>query len=199
MKIVAKYDEIEPACDDEGEIQWVEGPCYQLVKCPACGKLQLWSYHFHSSDDDTPVYKTLFPAASKTPLGLPPEIQKEYEAALQVRNISPNAYGVLMGRILEMVCEDRKAAGGFLGQKLADLAKRNEIPSKLVAVANNFKDLRNLGAHAALGSLTAGEVPILEDLSRAILEYVYSAPFLADQAEKRLKQLKQPKAKPPSK
>ena len=66
---------------------------------------------------------------------------------------------------LELVCEDRKAAGGFGGQKLADLAERNEIPSKLVAVANNLKDLRNLGAHAALGSLTAGEVAILEDLS----------------------------------
>jgi len=36
----------------------------------------------------------------KIPLGLPAGIQKEYEAALKVRGISANAYGVLMGGFL---------------------------------------------------------------------------------------------------
>ena len=39
------------------------------------------------------------------------------------------------------------------------------------------------------------EVPILESLSLAILEYVYSAPYLAEQAEMALGQLKQKSAK----
>lgn len=106
MKIVAKYEDIEPQPEGE-EWSWVEGPCYELLKCPACEKVELRTYHFHSSDHGEPTFTTLYPAASKGPLGLPLKIQKEYEAALKVKNVSPNAYGVLMGRVLEMVCVDK--------------------------------------------------------------------------------------------
>jgi hypothetical protein len=106
------------------------------------------------------------------------------------KNISPNAYGVLLGRVLELVCEDRQAKGDSLHKKLQDLSTRGEIPTKLVDVARSLKDLRNVGAHASLGNLTADEVPILEDLTRAILEYVYGAPALAEAAVKRLNTLR---------
>ena len=59
-------------------------------------------------------YKTLYPVSSKVPLGLPAKIQKEYEIAVKVRGISANLYGVSMGRVLELVCEDRKAKGDNL-------------------------------------------------------------------------------------
>ena len=59
---------------------------------------------------------------------MPAGIQTEYEAALKVQGISPNAYGVLMGRVLELVCEDRKAKGKDLYERLTDLAGKNEIP-----------------------------------------------------------------------
>ncbi len=96
-----------------------------------------------------------------------------------------------MGRVLELVCEDRQATGADLFQKLADLSKKTEIPAKLVAVADKLRIFRNFGAHASLGGLTENEVPILESLSRAILEYVYSAPFLAEQAKTALDKLHQ--------
>jgi hypothetical protein len=89
-----------------------------------------------------------------------------------------------------VVCEDRQAKGDSLHKKLQDLSTRGEIPTKLVDVARSLKDLRNVGAHASLGNLTADEVPILEDLTRAILEYVYSAPALAEAAVKRLNTLR---------
>ena len=190
MKIVAKYDGVVLHTDEAGDPDFAEGYRYDLLKCPACNQLEFRRYYCHSSDDEPPAYETLYPTSSKGPLGLPPDIQKEYEAARLVRNTSANAYGVLMGRVLELVCEDRKATGRNLYGKLADLAKKNEIPTKLVGVADKLRDFRNFGAHAALGELTAKEVPILENLARAILEYVYSAPHLAEQAEKALEELK---------
>ena len=117
----------------------------------------------------------------------------DYEAAQRVKNISANAYGVLLGRVLELVCEDRQAKGDSLHKKLQDLSTRGEIPAKLVDVARSLKDLRNVGAHALLGNLTAGEVPMLEDLTRAILEYVYSAPALAEAAVERFNALRRRK------
>ncbi len=90
----------------------------------------------------------------------------------------------------EMVCEDRAAKGHSLNEKLGDLASRQEIPTKLVAVATKLRHFGNVAAHAGLGELTTEEIPILDDLTCAILEYVYSAPHLVDQADKRLQALK---------
>jgi hypothetical protein len=94
-----------------------------------------------------------------------------------------------------MVCEDRSAGGKDLHSKLQDLATKGEIPTKLVGVADSLRNLRNVGAHAVLGELSNAEVPILDDLCKAILEYVYSAPYLAKQAEDRLNSLKTKKTK----
>lgn len=93
-------------------------------------------------------------------------------------------------RVLDFVCEDRQASGDTLDKKLKSLAGNGEIPSKLVDVAAGIRKLRNIGAHANLGELTEAELPVLGDLTRAILEYVYSAPSLAAEAEARLASLK---------
>ena len=108
-----------------------------------------------------------------------------------MRSIDPNAYAVLIGRVLELVCSDRKAKGNSLNNKLQDLADRQEIPEKLVGVADGLRNFRNVGAHPSLGELTESEIPILDDLSKAILEYVYTAPYLAAKAEQRFNELKQ--------
>jgi hypothetical protein len=46
-----------------------------------------------------------------------------------------------------------------------------------------LRKFRNVGAHPNLGELTLDEVPILDDFCRAILEYVYTAPHLAQIAQ----------------
>jgi hypothetical protein len=75
------------------------------------------------------------------------------------------------------------------------LAKKNEIPDKLVKVSHSLRELGNVGAHAILGELTGDETPIIDDLCRALLDYVYTAPHLAQQAEDRVKELKKRKPK----
>lgn len=73
---------------------------------------------------------------------------------------------------------------------LKELADKNEISSKLVDVAKGLKNFGNIGAHAKIGKLTKKEIPIVNALSNAILEYVYSAPYLATLAEKKLNTIK---------
>lgn len=84
--------------------------------------------------------------------------------------------------------------GKSLEHKLEDLSSKGDMPKKLVDVANGLRKLRNLGAHASNAALTDAEVPVLDNLTRAILEYVYSAPLLAQEAEDRLKALKERKS-----
>jgi hypothetical protein len=145
-------------------------------------------------DPESVRYELLYPLQRSGPAGLPSVIQRAYDAAQSVRSIDPNAYGVLLGRVLELVSIDRKAEGKFISHQLDDLANKGEIPAKLVKVAAGLRDLRNVGAHPALGELTEEEVPILEELTRAILEYVYTAPLLATRAEERLSEVKRNKS-----
>ncbi len=122
--------------------------------------------------------------------GLPPEVERAYKAAQEVKRIDVNAFGVLLGRVLDKVCEDRGATGDSLAKRLQDLAARGEVPEHLVDMAHQLRQLRNVGAHANLGELTAGDVPILDGLIRAVLEYVYSAPAFVRQVEQRIEQRK---------
>ncbi|MEP0956469.1 DUF4145 domain-containing protein [Leptolyngbya sp. FACHB-1515] len=197
MDIVADYSMLTPP-DDECYSFPEEGYCYQLLLCLACSEVTLRRYfyreyyEFQEYDEFEDVtFETLYPSSNFRLSGLPDRIQHSYEVSLKVRPIDPNAYAVLLGRILEMVCEDRKASGNSLQKKLEDLAVKREIPDRLVAVAHNLRQLRNVGAHASLVELTRDEVPILDDLCKAILEYVYTIPHLIDKAEQRLKRLKE--------
>jgi hypothetical protein len=191
MEIVTKHSQVRSFVDHRTGVPWESGNVYEILKCPACEGVTLRSYYYVEGMEGEEVeYKILYPVTSNlSPLGLPEPIRKAYEAAVNVRTIDANAYGVLIRRVLEMVCDDRKAAGDNLYKQLQDLAQKNEIPEKLVAVADGLRNLGNVGAHASLGELTPAEVPILDALCKAILEYIYSAPYLAAQAEDRFRQI----------
>jgi hypothetical protein len=194
MEAVACYNDIREHNDERPGISWDIGYCYQVTKCPACSQVSFRKARWHSGSMDPSEieYDVLFPAsdATLTPRGLPETVLRAYESALKVRAIDANAYGVLLGRVVEFVCKDRQANGETLEKRLADLAEKNEIPERLVEVAKGLRQLRNVGAHADLGELTDAEVPVLDNLTRAILEYVYTAPVLVADAERCLKRLK---------
>lgn len=172
-----------------------QGYKYELLLCLACEKVTLTEYFEHSCmDPEDNNLETLYPPQGVKLFYLPSSVQKAYEAALKARAIDANAYAILLGRMLEIVCENRKVKGESLYDKLKTLAEKGEIPNNLVGVAHGLRMLRNIGAHEPLEGLSSDEIPILDDLSRAILEYIYIAPTLARQAEERSKCLKEKKA-----
>lgn len=202
MRIAETLSQVETHFDEKAAITWDAGPVYELLICPACNEVMLRKYFYHEFFDgeDDGEMKVLYPSQDmEVPLGLPADIQRELEAAQQVRSKSANAYGVLLGRLLELVCDDRGAKKGSLDARLQELSSKDEIPQKIVDIADKLHQLRHVGAHAWVGELSPAEVPILDSLCRAILEYVYSAPHLVAQAERRLGELRaQQRAKKPT-
>ncbi len=188
MLIPASYSATKTQEDHENGFSWEAGQIYEVLVCQVCHEVTLRAYFWNDgmeSEADV-TYRTLYPQNKGIPLGLPSNIQKEYATALRLKPIDSNAFGVSLGRVLELVCADRNAEGRKLEEKLSDLAAKGEIPSKLVDVAHNLRKFRNVGAHAHLGELTSDEVPIVDGLCRAILEYVYTAPHLAQTAHNAL-------------
>jgi Domain of unknown function (DUF4145) len=171
-----------------------QGYTYELLLCLACKKVTLREYFEHDFMEPEDIkLETLYPPQGVKLFYLPSSVQKAYEAALKARAIDANAYAILLGRMLEVVCEDRKVKGEKLYDKLKVLAEKGEIPNNLVGVAHGLRRLRNIGAHEPLEGLSSDEIPVLDDLSRAILEYIYIAPALARQAEEKSKRWKEKK------
>lgn len=195
---IARMEILDIARDEHDEVDPNSGPIgiwgthYGVLKCPACAKINIVSYYWHDGieSEDEILYEFLYPKNSEYPIGLPEKILVAFKAAEKVKPIDVNAYAILMRRLLELVCLDRNAKSGTLASMLTELASKNEIPNKLVKVALGLKDFGNIGAHAGSGELTEKEIPIVNALCNAILEYVYSAPHLATIAESKLNAIK---------
>jgi Domain of unknown function (DUF4145) len=203
MRIVAEYRRSQVAKaedltrrakeeEDNSQELYDEGPLWELVECPGCEDVLLRKGHWHEwvPDEYTSERELLYPPQSDQIEGLPDSIAKAYAAALRVKPIDSNAFAVLLGRVLDFICIDKNATGDSLSRRLQDIAEKGIIPRQLADMAHALRHLRNIGAHAELGELTLAEVPVLHALCRAILEYVYSAPALVDQVQKRINNLK---------
>lgn len=192
MLIVAEYSRIQNHDHEESAMSWDEGPFWEILECPACNSILFRKGYWHEflNDLSGPDYEILYPNGSQAIRGLPQQISKSYEAAQKVKAIDSNAFAVLLGRVLDLVCIDKKADGKDLFERLEDIAKKGIMPQQLADMAHALRHLRNIGAHANLGELTPAEVPILEGLSKAILEYVYSAPALVQLVQSKIDALK---------
>ena len=56
----------------------------------------------------------------------------------------------------------------------------------LANMADQLRQIRNLGAHAGAGDVTAEDVPVIAEFADAILEYLYRAPAKVQAVQARL-------------
>jgi uncharacterized protein YbaR (Trm112 family) len=194
MDILGSVSDTTQDLDKETGFSREYGILYNVLLCPACSKSNIVSFDWHEDMEEAEIesieYEILYPVNQDAPKGLPDKISNAYISAEKVKQIDVNAYAILSRRLLELVCLDRGATGKTLAAMLQDLSEKGEIPNKLVDVARGLKDFGNIGAHVSTGELSQQEIPIVEALTKAILEYIYSAPYLASLAEKKLKVLK---------
>jgi len=193
MLIGSLYSQVETHEAYSGQLShyWEEGYIHEILECPACKGIILRRYYYHDqTDPEGGEWQTLYPIAEGLMDGLPQPVERAYQSARRVRNVDPNAFGVLLGRVLDAICTDRGAEGNSLYKRLEFLANRGDIPQNLVDIAHSLRQLRNVGAHADFGELTPKEIPLLDDLTRAILEYVYRAPLLGKRAAEQVEKLR---------
>lgn len=170
------------------------GKVYKLCLCSSCGKENVYAYDWSDFLDDGTSqdnYELIYPSLSHIPIGMPNKLIKAYHAAQKVKGVDVNAFVVLTRRLLEMMCKDKNAEGHNLAAKLKFLSDQNLIPSLLSDIGHKLRNFGNWGAHDDDEIiLTNDEVPIVESLTKALLEYVYSAPYLAMIANNKMSELK---------
>jgi hypothetical protein len=192
MPVVSTYSQVKEQEGDVGtgrimtHMAWGEGNVYEILACPACYGVTVHRGYFNDQFPEEWEPVVLYPIEAKKVDGLPPEIERAYAAASAVKGIEAHAFAVLVRRLLEMMCLDKGAQGKSLFEQLRYLAQRGVIPQQLIDIANGLRNFGNIGAHAAGAQLSENEVPVIDALCRAILEYVYGAPHLVRLAQETL-------------
>jgi len=173
-----------------GHDELSESIIFSTLMCPRCSlpTLRRTVKIFNEVDVETFSERTavLYPSETGQLSNLPETIERRYKSALKVRYVEPNARAVLVGRTLEAACNHENAQGRTLAQKLNHLAQRGRIPTTLAEMAQQLKELRNLGAHDTEDEVTEEDVPIIIDFLEAILEYLYVAPAKIEALRARL-------------
>ncbi len=152
MDIVAShYFSTQDLESDDCRAHSKQGWTHQMLYCVACSKVTLTKSFSHEDmePEDDHEFETLYPSSQEVGVdpSLPLPVLIAHNEALQARKISANAYAILLGRMLEVICENRNVQGKNLFEKLKTLAEKGELPSNLVGVAKGLRILRNIGVH----------------------------------------------------
>lgn len=115
--------------------------------------------------------------ATKAFEGLPEQVPKKireiYDEALKVKEGSPNAFAVLIGKALEGVQKDL----GIAKKQLEELESLSS-PNGLSHLAIRIRDLRNSAAHYSSPSdkITSKQAEDIDEFFRLLTDYVYVLP-----------------------
>jgi DNA-directed RNA polymerase subunit RPC12/RpoP len=146
-----------------------------VYQCVACDEVTISEAYWADEIGEAFAEKTLFPTA-RDDSAVPERVRNRFAAAIRVRKIDPGFYAIGVRRMLETVCNVEGAQGGTLFAKLDDLAGKGRIPSLLAEIAHELREMGNLAAHDDEIEVAPEDVPLIEDLADAILEYLYRAP-----------------------
>lgn len=185
----SRYAEEVNVGDRAIDASYNAGTLVQVLLCEVCSQVTVRRTDYDERFTEDPIeWSVIFPKGTSAVEGLPKAVEAAHAAAQRVRNVDRNAYAVLLRRMLEVVCIDQGAVGNTLAARLKDLAGKGILPLGLIEVADSIRSMGNVGAHAATGDVEEGEVPLLDRLSAAVLEYVYVAPLLVARAREKMAQ-----------
>jgi Domain of unknown function (DUF4145) len=119
------------------------------------------------------------------PNNIPPPIAASLEEAIKCHSAECyKAAALMVRRVLEELCEERKAIGSNLKERLVSLSKIVIIPQELIQAADHLRLLGNDAAHIeakTYQSVGEPEVRIAIDLAKELLKGAYQYKALLSQ------------------
>jgi hypothetical protein len=161
---------------------------YTTLQCPKCKKINIIK-HYSEDAMDFDIESLIYPEPLRKFQSLPEKIQKSYDSAQKQLVFDPAAAIVYIGKIIQMLCNDKEAKGNTLDKNITYLAEKGIIPKQIEEISHTLRKIRNYPAHSdELDEIEPKDAYILMALCDAILEYVYEAPAKLNYAKKLLKE-----------
>jgi hypothetical protein len=122
--LVEEYEEHQ---DPTFPIEWSAGFIYQVLRCDSCNEVTVYQLAVHTGTDpdytDRSYDKKFVSVRGRISHGLPASIHPSCDAAMRVRKIDPNAFAVLLGRVLDAICAEQ---GDTLYKRIENLGDSGE-------------------------------------------------------------------------
>ena len=167
---------------------------YFLTQCLTCAEALIYR-HIDSRNSGPEIshgrfklnqYELMWPHPGGLHHSVPVSVRKIYAEAAAIKERAPNAFANQIRRSLEAVCKDRGAEKRVLAQNLQELSSRGEIPPTLAEMTDVLRQLGNIGSHVGDEDIDSKYVRVIDDFFRAIVEYVYIAPYKVREFKARL-------------
>lgn len=180
----------------EEEEKYFEPFDFYVYACGTCGGVNVLGGFRHELGADSSKHPRLYP---RGPFILPSShmlhkadpvpvrILKAYQSAWSLRPTLPNAFAGQIRRALEMLCEDQGVKGKDLYSRLQKLSEKGILPTELlVDAAHLIRNLGNVGVHAGTREVDFWDAELVDELFRAIIEFVYILPSKVERMRQRL-------------
>src|SRR5215467_11993709 len=133
QRLVHKQSYFERSWDAKTGERREDAPWSSFVAaCETCGNVLVYDNVGDQTDDHQFASCDLvYPKNPFLPFVVPRKIASAYAEASRVKNISPNAFAVLIRRTLEILCNERGLPDGTLAKRLKILSDRGELPPTL--------------------------------------------------------------------
>jgi hypothetical protein len=183
-KLVFQHEHVGTWYTTDGTVSDGEDPAsmYSVFECATCHDISLYSYLEPAGFEEATL---LYPKGDSLHKSVPAQVVSNYSEAKRIQAISPNAFARLMRRSLEALCDDRRAPPGVLAKRLKALAEKGEIPPVLAEITAVLRSLGNAGAHNTSQRVTVPMTWAMDEFFRALVEYVYVAPFRLEEFRKK--------------
>ncbi len=158
----------------EGDPIWDD--CWlAILKCTTCGKPSVYRDEW---DDKNKKWTTglVYPTQISAPKEVPVKIREAFDEAISVIQRSPSLCAVGIRKCLEGICENEKAEGHTLEQKINYLGTSGILPKTLFDMMNTSRIFGNIGAHFRNSNVTLDDLQTLIEFINAIFVYIYVAP-----------------------
>ncbi len=104
-----------------------------------------------------------------------------------LKHQAPNAFGNQIRRCLEFICNDKRADGKNLHEKLLSLSKKELLPGAYKDISNIIRIVGNIGSHLTDRELDYWDVELLDEFFKIIIDYIYIIPTKLKRLEQRIK------------
>ena len=164
-----------------------------VLFCPVCKSYNIinayWdhSYGNKSSVDEYDIYngdnveeKHLYPNSSnlikEKSKFLPDTVLNNFSSSIELKNVDKESCLMKLRKTLEMICEDKKASGNNLYDKIENLSSIGVLPSTLNSASTLARKLGNIGVHDADINISKEELENVIELVEYIIRYIYVLP-----------------------
>ena len=159
---------------DEGEEGHPIGEdCWlAILKCKTCNKPSIYRDEWDDKQQKWVAILT-YPFPIQAPNEVPVKIRKVFDDAISVLKKSPSLTAVGIRKCLEGICDDKRAEGNTLTERISYLGSNGFIPLSLSDMVDTSQTIRNIGSHFGNMDISLDEVNVLIEYTLAMFECLY--------------------------